>query len=510
MGQLELNSFAKGLNNFLDPANIGTEYASDLLDVSLDKGILHSTKGNRLTSFLDETELNHFGKANRSVAKQFGRHYWSINDATEAPFYGGDIMDLGIQPPKKLIRLSVIEAPEEDNGEGEEGTEEEVYNLAGEYKYCYCYIVNGYESAPAEFNKDYYTSAYVKRGKIQLYFDSIPEWVQQVKIYRTIDNGAEFYSLALLNRGQIAGATYEDNLSDTDLLFGEPMESLYFLPPPDNGKYLIENQGAFFCAVDDKLYFSEIFNCHAWNPSNWISFDDNITGIVAEFQGLLVFTRNRVYKVVGNSVDTIEKVEIPTHQGCINHRTCATLSNAPIWLSNDGLCMWDGQSVKLISYGICRIDNQPIFGISANDCYYLFGKNDVIVFDTTIGGVYYRLSTKATYGWYDADLDKIFYRNDSDIFILFGSTIDNYSYYSTGLLGSKFSKNEFRKLRVVSSNGYTVFIKDRKGRVFYKQTVEDIGISEIYLPSSIWLNGCSFMFQFQGEIREILLKTTDY
>jgi hypothetical protein len=505
MGQLELNSFAKGLNNFLDPANIGTEFASDLMDVSLERGILQSTKGNRLTSFTDETELNHYGKANRSVAKQFGRHYWSINDALQAPFYGGDSMDLGIQPPKELIRLSVVEAPVEE----QEGTEE-VYNLSGEYKYCYCYVVNGYESAPAEYNKDYYTSATVKKGKVQLYFESIPSWVQQVKIFRTINNGAEFYSLTLLDRNIVDGSTYEDNLADVDLLFGEPMECLNYLPPPDGGKYLIENQGAFFCAVDDKLYFSEIFNCHAWNPSNWISFDDNITGIVNEFQGLLVFTRNRVYKVVGNDISTIEKMEIPTHQGCVNYRTCATLSNAPIWLSNDGLCMWDGQSVKLISYGICRIDNQPIFGISGNDCYYLFGKNDVIVFDTTIGGVFYRLSAKATYGWYDADLDKVFYRNDTDIFILFGSNIDNDSFYSTGLLGSKLSKIEFRKLRVNSSNGYTVFIKDRKGRVFHKQTVEDIGTTEIFLPTSIWLNGCMFTFQFNGEIREILLRTMDY
>ena len=475
MAQVELNSFAKGLNNFQDPANIGTEYAYNLLDVSLDKGILKSTKGNKLTNFTDELELNHFGKANRSVAKQFGRHYWSINDAINAPFYGGDVMNLGIQPPDSLLTLQASEF------EGEEDDEEKKkYPLSGTYSYCYTYVINGYESAPAKLNADYYTSITVKQANISYYFGELPENIQQVKVYRTIANGAEFYSLAIYDREVANGASFIDSLPDVDLLFGEPMECLYFLPPPARGKFLIENQGTFFLAVDDKLYFSEIFNCHAWNPSNWISFEDDITGIINEFQGLLVFTRNRVYKVVGNDISTIEKMEIPTHQGCINYRTCATLSNAPIWLSNDGLCMWDGQSVKLISYGICKIDNQPIFALSANDCYYLFGKQNVIVFDTRMGGVFYRLSAKAEYGWYDADLDKVFYRNGNDIFILFGSNIDNDSFYSTGLLGSKLSKIEFRKLRVNSSNGYTVFIKDRKGRVFHKQTVEDIGTTEIF------------------------------
>ena len=505
MAQVELNSFAKGLNNFLDPANIGTEYAYNLLDVSLDKGILKSTKGNRLTTFTDELELNHFGKANRSVAKQFGRHYWSINDAINAPYYGGDVMPLGIQPPDSLLTLQASEF------EGEEDDEEKKkYPFLGTYSYCYTYVINGYESAPAKLSADYYTSITVKQANISYYFGELPENIQQVKVYRTIANGAEFYSLAIYDREVANGASFLDNLPDVDLLFGEPMECLYYLPPPDKGKFLIENQGTFFLAVDDKLYFSEIFNCHAWNPSNWISFEDDITGIINEFQGLLVFTRNRVYKVVGNDMSTIEKVEIPTHQGCVNNRTCATLSNAPIWLSNDGLCMWDGQSVKLISYGICKIDNQPIFALSANDCYYLFGKQNVIVFDTRMGGVFYRLSAKAEYGWYDADLDKVFYRYNNDIYILFGSHIDNYSFYTTGLLGAKTQKVEFRKIRVNSTNGFVLFIKDEKGRTKEYKIIEDVGIVEFYLPTSIWLSGYSFTFQFQGEIKEIILKTTDY
>lgn len=505
MSELRLNSFNKGLNNFQDPANLGTELARDLVDVSLSSGILFATKSSKLTGFVDELELNHYGKANRSVAKQFGRYYWSINDAENAPFYGGNDMQLGIKPPSSLLNFSIIEAP--NNASEDELSE---YNVEGLVKYCYTYVVNGYESAPAEFNKDYYVTANVKRGKVSFYFSSIPEYVQQIKIYRTIDNGAEFYHLNTIDKNTLIGGSYVDNLADIDLLFGEPMESLYYLPPPDNGKYLIEHQGTFFLAVDDKLYFSEVFNCHAWNPSNWISFEDKITGIINEFQGLLVFTANRVYKVVGNDATTIEKVEIPTHQGCINYRTCATLSNAPIWLSNDGICMWDGQSVRLISYGVCKIDNSPIFALSANDCYYLFGIKNVIVYDTRLGGIFYHLSVHADYGWYDPDLDKVFYREKDSILVLFGSVVDNYAVYRTGLLGSNLVKNEFKKLRVNSSHGYTVYINDRRGLLYFKKTVIDSGVSEIYLPTSIWLNGYSLTFQFQGCIREILLKSNDY
>lgn len=519
MAEVKLNSFTKGMNNFLDPFLIGTEFASDLVDVDLTRGVLGSTKASRITSFTNEEDLSHYGKLNRSVAKQFGRSYWSIDDAMQAPYYGGNEMNLGIEPPKNLLQAYVFEAPSEQEDTGkkkatskdeEETPIEDVYKLSGKYKYCYCYVVKGYESAPAEWNKTYYVDVTVESGYVNLYFEDIPEWVEQVKIYRTIDNGTEFYSLALVNRGVVAGGSYTDNTADVDLLLGEVMESLYNLPPPDNGKFLIENQGAFFCAVDDKLYFSEVFNCHAWNPSNWISFDDNITAITTEFQGLLVFTRNRSYKVVGNSIETIEKLEIPTTQGCVNNKTCTSLSNCPIWLSNDGLCTWDGQSISLLSHGICKIDNTPIIAVGANDCYYLFGKTNTIVYDTRIGGAFYRLSIKAEYAWYDADLDSLFYRDKENILQMFGSNYKQTSVYMTGLLGEANRNIEFRKIRVNSTNGFVVYLYNANGRLFYSKEVTQSGIVELYLPTSQWSNGVKFGFTFSGEIKEIILKTSDY
>lgn len=491
MAEINISSFAGGANNFLASDRLGDKYARLLRDLSIDNGALVSLHNDTAVNAASPPDLGHYGEANRSTAKQFGRWYWSINDAKAPPFYGGSDMGLGLTPP---VHPPIVTA---EKAEG--------VKLKGSYRYCSTCVINGYESAPGPVGDGYYSTVELAEGeyaKVQL--PETPDGVQQVKLYRTAAEGADFYLVKVFTASEALTA-HEDKLADLDLLFCEPMESLYYLPPPDGGKYLTECGSTFFLAVEDKLYFSEIGNCQAWNPSNWISFDDTITGICVEFQGLLVFTANRVYRVTGNDALTIAKLEIPTRQGCANWRTIATLSNAPLWMSNDGICMWDGQSVKLLSFQRWKLDSPPVFGFAANDRYYLVSETGTAVYDLRAGGVFYEISLDADYAWYDVDLDLAYYRRNGQYYELERGKWRRTGVYRSGLLGGNLALTEFRKLRVSSDCSVEYVLRDHLGREIDSGTIYNADTAEQWLKTGHPTRGCDIELRFDGTLREFSL-----
>ena len=488
---IQINDFSAGANNYIDRAKLGEKVAVMMRDCIPETGSLESGYNDLPVPAESPVDLGHWGDSDRSVAKQFGRTYWSNNLAQSAPYYGGDHYALGVPYPDFPPELSTTD---------DEGSERK-----GRYRYCMTYVRAGYESAPGPVGDGYFSSIELAEGKAVRYLAGAPpEGITAVNVYRTVAEGAEFYLLESLTPEE-AAALRTDKLADNDLLMHNVLESLYYLPPPDGGKYLTEQSETFFLAVGDKLYYSEVSNCHAWNPSSWISFEDDITGIVEEFQGILVLTANRVYRVTGNDVLTIAKQEIPTRQGCTNWRSCATLSNAPIWLSNDGLCMWDGQSVKLLSFQRYRIDNTPRFAVSANDCYWLFGDRGVIVYDLRSGGIFYSLSTLADYAWYDVDKDTLYLRREGVYYRQGASRTRRTGFYRSALLGGNLPLTQMRKLRISSSGMVEVTLRNHLNKVVFKGTVPGGATREIWLPSGKWTRGCEIEVSFTGTLREIAL-----
>lgn len=489
-GLIQINDFSQGANNWLDRTLLQEKIATQMHDCSPISGVLESSFEDLGVAAKSAAELGHYGDTNRSVAKQFGRWYWSFNDAKAAPYYGGDkINGLGMAYPASPPQVKAV---------AKEGA-----TLAGNYKYCATFVRDGYESAPGAVGDGYYSNLTLAEGQEGSYLvGNVPAGVTSVNVYRTIAERADFYLLESITPEQ-AKSWRPDSLPDNDLLMHNPLESLYYLPPPEGGKYLTEFGETFFLAVGDKLYYSEIANCHAWNPSSWIAFDDTITGMIEEFQGILVFTANRVYRVTGNDLLTIAKQEIPTHQGCVNWRTCAILSNAPTWLSNDGICTWDGQSIKLLSFQKFRLNNTPRFAVSANDRYFLFGDNGTIVYDLRCGGIFYTSSTVADYAWYDVDRDHLYLRINGVYYIQGGNRSRRTSVYRSALLGGNLPLTEMRKMRVSSTGRIEFALRDHFGKLILRGAIAGSGTREVWLPSGKWTRGVDVEITFRGSLREI-------
>ena len=249
----------------------------------------------------------------------------------------------------------------------------------------------------------------------------------KINIYRTSADSPTFYLLAQFERGV---TEWVDTVSDSSILPNRQLNlSRNALPPiyqanvdgsmsAVGGKYLTELAGTFHLAVGDRLYLSEQSNPHGWSPLEYQTFENDITAISKDDEGILVFSANRLWRVTGSTFADIVVKEIPERQGCPNWRTIAAGRNRVFWESNDGICAFspfqgrDGRFVTILTENTYDFDEHGEFGIIANDIYYLFRSSDAVCIDMKSGDLYERQMT-ATSAHYDVNADKLYLINSS-------------------------------------------------------------------------------------------------
>jgi hypothetical protein len=445
------NSIAGGMNEVIDPGLLDEKSAALLVNADISTGKIRSIKMPRRLGASNPEDLHHYGKINRSVVKWYGRNYWSINDTFTAPFYGGDAENyLGIPFPvyDRDVNLSTVEG-----------------DLTGEYKYCVTFVnPNGWESAPGDL-LDYERAITLKENYVDIKVTWDDARISYAKIYRTIEHGADFYCVGEIKK---SGDVFKDQTDDYTLAGLEPLGTIDNYPPPDNGKYLCESGGVFFLAVGSTLYFSSLGNPHAWPKLNFVGFDDLITGVTPEFQGVLVYTLNNTYRIVGaEDIETLTKQLLPGNQGCVNYNSIAQVSNAPVWLSNDGICLWDGESITVISQQIVNTTRLPVVcAVSANDCYFLFLTSGAILYDHRNGDIFSKLDFTCSYAWYDSTTDNLYLQQGDSISVYGGGGDAIYTYMSPRVVFPESVYKYIKEVTICVEGSANVTLTNESGAIF--------------------------------------------
>jgi hypothetical protein len=445
-------AFTAGMNEIIYPGLLDEKSAAYLSNVKLRDGKISALRAPLALPQTSPEQFGHYGTKNRSAVKFYGRAYWSINDAKEAPYYGGNIEPLGVPYPTIQPTLSKITPVQGD----EKG-------LTGTYKYCMTFVnANGWESAPGSLT-NYEQVIELDNSFVNVTAPPFPEGIAYAKVYRTANMGAEFFCVGEISTSE---GSFLDKTDDYVLAGLEPISSLDNYPPPDKGKYLTESGGVFYLAVGTFLYFSAVGNPHAWPTLNFVDCGDIITGIAPEFQGVLVFTANATYRIVGTyDVSTVTKTSVPGNQGCVNYHTIAHVSNAPCWLSNDGICLWNGESLAIISDRVMNTERLQVHcAVSGNDKYILFLESGAIVYDRKDGGVFYKLTFTCDYAWYDGDADKIFLQRGDRIYEYGAGETLRYTYRSPYIGGGESGYKRFTEVIVIADGETTVsaYCDDKK------------------------------------------------
>lgn len=490
MKMLHVNNFSGGINNYVSPKAIPDGQMQELCNGIGDGICLRPAKAPAAIGEYTLEELGHYGWINRSVVKWFGRWYWSFNDAEAPPYYGGNVTAPGVQYPLSAPAVS-------SSGTG----------LTGTYQYCITFLnASLWESAPGESSVQWWATLVLDNTAGAITLPSVvPDDIAYMRLYRTVDQGNTFYMVGQYNTFEYAGEVINDSLADIDLVLNNPLETINLLPPPPGGRFLTERDGVFFLAVDDRLFVSAQSNPNAWNYSNWIGFEGNdITGITKEYNGILVFTANKTFRVTGSDITNLAKQEIPGQQGCLNWRTIGTAGPSPAWMSNDGLCIWDGSQITIVSKQRYVFNGDPVHAVCANDKYYLFMTVGVVVFDYRAGGVFRTMNETTEYGWYDADLDR-FYMADTNSANLLDIRVfeagDNLKYkYISGMLPQDgMTQKRFRRLFIDAGGRVTVQITADTGRTF-NLILQGSGKLHCYLPAGFYGRGITVQLESSSAI----------
>ncbi len=291
-----------------------------------------------------------------------------------------------------------------------------------------------YPGTNTEWWKDITLSPIVSTGYDEMTVTvprSYQSQVTAIELYRTVSDGDDFYLAATLDSGS---RTIADRMSDSELIFQTMYESTGIAEPlyvaeggaarQVGGKFLTELDGTFYLTYDDKVYLSEPGNPHAWNPLKFVRVDDNITAIAKAVASngvgfMLVFTKNRTYRLSGTTLADVSITDLQSGQGCPNSRSIAYLKNMPVWMSYDGLCSYsnvpnrEGQYVTVLTEQRYKFESQPTHAVAANDVYYAFYDSKAVCFDFRQDLLAYERTLTADLAYYDEDNDRLLVKQGS-------------------------------------------------------------------------------------------------
>ncbi len=234
-----------------------------------------------------------------------------------------------------------------------------------------------------------------------------------IEIYRTIENGTNFYLLDTLST---TTGEYIDTLSDSQIQNREQLLDFLGFPPVylleggqfvrKGGKFITELDEVYNIAYEDRLFETAQSDPHSVNPAHGTRFNGNITGIAEIDDSLIVFIENkkpwlkRGSKAAGN----LSKRPIPSTQGCPNWRTITYANNTPLWQSYDGICgiirqpLGQGWNIKVLTKRRYVFDSIGNWAIAHKDIYYLFYDDHCVCFDLA-RSIIYRRDITADYGF---------------------------------------------------------------------------------------------------------------
>ena len=194
------------------------------------------------------------------------------------------------------------------------------------------------------------------------------------------------------------------NYNDNGNIVSEVNDNLLVKNNTGQKPSLIEAYGRLWASSGRFVRFSKPGEPEYWPRQNSLSFNDNITGLLQVSNGILVFTADETYLIVGTSLNDFAITLVTKEQGCIAPRSCGYLQSAPVWLCNDGIASYEGGVVRVLSRNaihqetIDKITKGFICAEVHDEQYFILYTNDlggnntsILVMDVRYGVSFYTI-----------------------------------------------------------------------------------------------------------------------
>jgi len=160
----------------------------------------------------------------------------------------------------------------------------------------------------------------------------------------------DIFATGLTTGGLTTGTT--QTAAPTYLRFLEEANNFFFAvgtdstPPARYGGLNVNKSDSF-------LFVSEYNNPRNWPLDGYVEFESSITGLHSYPGELIVWTGSGVFRVTGSRHDQMRKSKLASTEGLPKNqeRTISQVGQYLVWVSQTGICAYNGESVVNITRG---------------------------------------------------------------------------------------------------------------------------------------------------------------
>lgn len=179
------------------------------------------------------------------------------------------------------------------------------------------------------------------------------------RIYRsnTGSNTTEFQFVAEL---ALSATTYTDVSRNNEL--AEVIPSTTWIAPPDDDTALYPDgpmkglislpNGILAGFTGKRICLSERFLPHAWPSDYRLAIDEEIVGIAATSNGIIVGTKGTPYLVTGTDSSAMTAIKIESGEACLSKRSMVDMGEYVMYAGPDGLVAVQGATATVATVNI--------------------------------------------------------------------------------------------------------------------------------------------------------------
>jgi hypothetical protein len=293
---------------------------------------------------------------------------WNISDMDELPPNNGSIVELTFSGKSVTITTDATHF----NRVGENIVIEDVTTVSN---------VNGTWTLTAS-NPAAKTMTFTVKDEPEGVFDdeedTTASWAREVDFNTTGMKRRLYRSTGLLGTVQLVdddvGTSYEDTVSDADLLGDELISSDWNQPPVGLRGIKVHSSGSIVGFVGNLLCFSVPYQPHAWPSSYQLATDRDIVGIDCFGSEVGVGTKGRPWLASGADPESMSFDKVPGLYPCLSKRSLVGYADGLIYSSRQGLVYAGPSGVDILTKNFFTEDEWDALAPENMMCAVAYGR----------------------------------------------------------------------------------------------------------------------------------------
>ena len=169
--------------------------------------------------------------------------------------------------------------------------------------------------------------------------------ITKTRIYRTVTS-VDATTYFLVAEVDVATASYEDTISDADVVNNTLLPSTNWFAPPENLRGLVAMPNGITVGWrDNEVWFSEAYRPHAWPPANVLTTEYSVVGVGVTGQSAVICTEGHAEVAVGVNPATMTLLKPRLSEPCLSQRSIVSTDGGVYYASLNGLILVSGGGV---------------------------------------------------------------------------------------------------------------------------------------------------------------------